>query len=88
MALHPPPLDHCGEHDHQGGLLLPHHVPEVDAGGGEGTLGGDVPVDDAAAGHLHHHVVGVDVVSSGARGQYHSGAVVWRDIFVPVTSNI
>ena len=76
------------QHDDQRRLLLPDHVPEVDTGGGERTLGGDVAVDDPRPGDLHHHVVGVDVVPGGAVGQDNAGRVVRGDVLVTVLGGV
>jgi hypothetical protein len=38
VALDPAPLHHSGEHDDEGALLLPRHVPELGAGVGQRPL--------------------------------------------------
>ena len=44
VALGPALLHDVGQHDDAGGLLLPHHPPEVLCGVGQRTLRGDVAV--------------------------------------------
>ena len=79
LATHPSHLPELGEHDHDGGVMLPEHPPEVLHGLGEGALGGDVGVPVAVA----VDEAGVDVVRAldpAQRLQAHAAGLEGEDV--------